>query len=109
MTKKQIILFIDTSDQDTAKVSIEIEGKQYEKASQSRMMKAQMVLPLIEALLREQALKLSGISEIRVHVGPGSFTGLRVGVAVANMLGTLLGIPVNGKEIPVVAQYDKDW
>lgn len=107
--KQNIILFIDTSDQDTAKVSIEIEGKRYEKASQSRVMKAQMVLPLIEALLREQTLKLSDISEIRAHVGPGSFTGVRVGVAVANMLGALLGIPVNGKEIPIIVQYDKDW
>lgn len=109
MTKKQIILFIDTSDQDTAKVSIEIEGKQYEKASQSRVMKAQMVLPLIEALLREQTLKFSDMSEIRVQAGPGSFTGVRVGVAVANMLGALLGIPVNGKEIPIAPQYGKDW
>lgn len=109
MTKKQIILFIDTSDQDTAKVSFEIEGKQYEKASQSRVMKAQMVLPLIEALLWEQTLKLSDMSEIRVQAGPGSFTGVRVGVAVANMLGALLGIPVNGKKIPIAPQYDKDW
>lgn len=109
MTKKQIILFIDTSDQDTAKVGLEIDGKQYEKTSQSRVMKAQMVLPLIEELLKEHQMKPSDITEIRVHVGPGSFTGLRVGMAVANTMGKLLNIPVNGKHLPVVPRYDRDW
>lgn len=109
MTKKQIILFIDTSDQDTAKVSIEVRGKRYEKTSKSRVMKAQMVLPLVEELLGEHRMKPSDITEISIHVGPGSFTGLRVGLAVANMMGKLLGIPVNGKHLPVVPRYGRDW
>ena len=107
--KSNIILSIDTSDQDTAKVSIEVDGKHYEKISQSRVMKAQMVLPLIETLLNDHTLKLTDLSEICVHEGPGSFTGLRVGIAVANMLATLLGVPVNGKQAPILPKYDKDW
>lgn len=107
--KKGVTLFIDTSDQDTARVSVEVRDKRHEKTSQSRVMKAQMVLPLIEALLAEQVLKLTDISEIRVNEGPGSFTGLRVGMAVANMMGKLLNIPVNGKHRPVVPRYDRDW
>ncbi|MBI5619694.1 tRNA (adenosine(37)-N6)-threonylcarbamoyltransferase complex dimerization subunit type 1 TsaB [Candidatus Gottesmanbacteria bacterium] len=107
--KQNIILFINTSNQDTAKVSLEIDGKRYEKTSQSRVMKAQMVLPLIEELLKEHQMKPSDITEICVHVGPGSFTGLRVGMAVANMMGKLLNIPVNGKHLPVVPRYDRDW
>ncbi|MEK7118936.1 MAG: hypothetical protein AAB889_00265 [Patescibacteria group bacterium] len=88
------IVYIDTSDQDTAKVAVEIDGKQYEKTSQSRVMKAQMVLPLIEILLKEHAIQLSDISEIRVYEGSGSYTGIRVGMSVANALALLLGIPV---------------
>ena len=107
--KSNIILSIDTSDQDTAKVGLEVDGKRYEKISQSRVMKAQMVLPLIEELLKEHDAKLHNISEIRVHEGPGSFTGLRVGIAVANMLATLLGVLLNGKQPPIVPKYDKDW
>ena len=107
--KSNIILSIDTSDQDTAKVGLEVDGKRYEKISQSRVMKAQMVLPLIEELLKEHDVKLNDICEIQVHEGPGSFTGLRVGIAVANMLGALLGIPVNGKQVPILPHYDKDW
>lgn len=91
-----VIVFIDTSDQDTASVAVAIDGKRYETSSRSRVLKAQMVLPLIESLLGEHGLKISDISEIRVHEGPGSFTGLRVGMAVAHALAMLLGIPVNG-------------
>lgn len=54
------------------------------------------LLPLIEEALRENNLTCADISEISVHTGPGSFTGLRVGLAVANTLGMLLTIPVNG-------------
>ena len=107
--KQHIILFIDTSHQDTAKVSLEVDGKRHEKMSQSRVMKAQMVLPLIEAICKEHALKLTDLSEICVHEGPGSFTGLRVGISIANMLGALLGISVNGSQPPVLPHYDKDW
>jgi tRNA threonylcarbamoyladenosine biosynthesis protein TsaB len=39
------------------------------------------------------------IKEIEVNLGPGSFTGLRVGVSVANALAWTLKVPVNGKKI----------
>ncbi|KKW11159.1 MAG: hypothetical protein UY49_C0007G0015, partial [Microgenomates group bacterium GW2011_GWC1_49_7] len=48
-----ITLFIDTSEINTAKVAVEIDGKRFEKVSESRVMKSQMVLPLIETLLNE--------------------------------------------------------
>lgn len=48
--------------------------------------------------LRTAGLKkyFKGITAIEVNTGPGSFTGTRVGVAVANALGFALDIPVNG-------------
>ncbi len=106
---RNIVLSIDTSNQDTARVSLEVDGKRHEKTSQSRVMKAQMVLPLIEELFKEHDLSVTDISEIRVHEGPGSFTGLRVGASVANMLGAILGISVNGNQPPVLPRYDRDW
>ena len=103
--KDTIILFIDTSEINTAKVAIEVGDKRYEKASESRVVKSQMVLPLIETLLSEQKLKLSDIVAINVISGSGSFTGLRVGATVANALGYLLDIPVNGKRSLVIPTY----
>ncbi|MFH1536127.1 MAG: hypothetical protein ABIC96_03620 [Patescibacteria group bacterium] len=42
---------------------------------------------------------------IEVETGPGSFTGLRVGVSVANALGFALNIPVNGKKMETDLVY----
>ncbi len=92
----KIILIIDTSDSQKITVALEVNGKKMEKAVE-RNAKAQIVLPMIEVLLKENKLELKNISEIKVNIGPGSFTGLRVGITVANMLGSLLNIPVNGQ------------
>ena len=98
-------LFIDTSAINTAKIAVEIDGTRYEKVSESKVMKSQMVLPLIEQILGEHNLKLTDVRAISVSTGPGSFTGLRVGATVANALGYLLGIPVNGKRALVLPTY----
>lgn len=99
------IVYIDTSAINTARVALELDGKKYEKIQESRVLKSQTVLPLIETLLRERNLTFADITEIQVATGPGSFTGLRVGATVANALGYLLGIPVNGKRALVIPTY----
>lgn len=104
------VLFIDTSDSQKIRVGLDIDGKKVEKVAESKRANAQMVLPMIEELLKSQKLKLSDIAEIKVNTGPGSFTGLRVGLAVAQTMGKLLDIPVNGKpagETQVVYQESK--
>lgn len=91
------ILYIDTSDSTKASVALDISGKRVEKISEMGAKKSQMVLPLIETLLKENNLELKDLTEIKVNLGPGSFTGLRVGLVIANTLGMLLKIPVNGQ------------
>lgn len=100
-----ITLIIDTSEINTAKVAFEIAGKVFEKKTESRILKSQTLLPLIEELIHEQNLKLTDITAITVATGPGSFTGLRVGASVANALGFLLGVPVNGKDALAIPTY----
>lgn len=51
---------------------------------------------LISQMLNSAALKPADISQIVVGVGPGPYTGLRVGVATAQAFGFALGIPVLG-------------
>ncbi len=101
----KIILFIDSSEQDAVKVGLEIDGKRFEKTMKSKILKAQTTLPLIEELLKEHKLTPQDVSEIMVHTGPGSYTGLRVGAAIANALGYMLHIPVNGQNKPVIPSY----
>jgi len=54
------------------------------------------LLPKIEWFLRKNGVKLKDLKAIAVFQGPGSFTGLRVGISVANTLGYSLKIPVFG-------------
>jgi tRNA threonylcarbamoyladenosine biosynthesis protein TsaB len=103
-----IILYIDTSVREEIKVGVEIDGKMHEKKAKN--LKSQETLPLIEKLLKEKKVRLNQINEIKVNTGPGSFTGLRVGVSIANSLGFTLKIPVNGKKVgePVLPVYTED-
>ncbi len=100
-----IILFVDSSEQDTVMVGLEMDGKRFEKTSKSKILKAQAILPLIEELMSEHSIIPADISGITVHPGPGSFTGLRVGAAIANILGVLLNVPVNGGKTPIIPSY----
>jgi tRNA threonylcarbamoyladenosine biosynthesis protein TsaB len=57
---------------------------------------AEAILPATLELLAEAGLAWEALSRIVVDEGPGSFTGLRVGIAFALGLGESRGIPVLG-------------
>lgn len=95
--KKNIILYINTSDNKKTEVAISFGGKKISKTAENNWT-SQVLLVLIDTLLKDHKLKLTDLTEIKVHTGPGSYTGLRVGAAVANTLSFLLKIPVNGKK-----------
>jgi tRNA threonylcarbamoyladenosine biosynthesis protein TsaB len=97
--KATILLFIDTSSNKEISVGLEIDGKAYLQKRSLDKQKAQAVLPMIDELLKKHGLKLDALTEIKINTGPGSFTGLRVGVSIANALGMMLQIPVNGKKV----------
>lgn len=50
--------------------------------------------PAIQSLLSFAGVGLEDVSRLAVDIGPGLFTGLRVGVATAKALGSALGLPV---------------
>lgn len=98
------ILYIDTSDSKQTIIGLQVDRKKDVLKKQSMKWKSQAVLPLIQTILKKKKIALSEIDEIHVNEGPGSFTGLRVGIAVANTLATILKIPINGKEIGEIAE-----
>jgi tRNA threonylcarbamoyladenosine biosynthesis protein TsaB len=57
---------------------------------------ARDLLPEIDGLLQRSGLRPSGLHGIAVTVGPGSFTGVRVGLATAKGLAYSLGIGLAG-------------
>lgn len=112
-----MILYINTADQKVIEVALKKDGKIVDKLTDENEYGSQALLPLIEKLLRiytpgVEPQNQTGsanwkiLEGVEVNVGPGSFTGLRVGASVAQALGFALNIPVNGKlNKPVSLRY----
>ncbi|MFD6436770.1 tRNA (adenosine(37)-N6)-threonylcarbamoyltransferase complex dimerization subunit type 1 TsaB [Streptomyces venezuelae] len=56
----------------------------------------ELLLPAVDRVLAEAGLKLDAVTGIVVGVGPGPYTGLRVGLMTADTFGLALGVPVHG-------------
>ncbi|WP_163652068.1 tRNA (adenosine(37)-N6)-threonylcarbamoyltransferase complex dimerization subunit type 1 TsaB [Listeria sp. PSOL-1] len=54
------------------------------------------LLPAIDMLMKECQVKIADLEKIAVAEGPGSYTGLRIGVSTAKTLAWDLGIPLVG-------------
>lgn len=102
---KDITIYIDTSVTQEVVAAIGIDGKRYEKISERTIARSQAVLPLITELFKEHACTFADVKRIQVVTGPGSYTGLRVGCAIANALGILLDVPINDKHALAMPVY----
>ncbi|MEU9705184.1 tRNA (adenosine(37)-N6)-threonylcarbamoyltransferase complex dimerization subunit type 1 TsaB [Streptomyces sp. NPDC047981] len=56
----------------------------------------ELLLPAVDRVLTEAGLKLDAVTGIVVGVGPGPYTGLRVGLVTAATFSSALGVPVHG-------------
>ncbi len=103
-------LIIDTRSNEKTVIAIVIDKKRIKESLQTNHAHSQAVLPLIEKILSEHKLSLKDITNIEVPVDSGSYTGRRVGAAIATTLGYLLNIPVNAMKSPaqIDIPYGKD-
>ncbi len=90
-----VVLGIDTATdvragvaRDGAVVASDVFG--------DRRAHAEQLLPLVQRVLATAGATPSDLTGVVVGVGPGPFTGLRVGVAAAITLAEALGVPVRG-------------
>ncbi|KOT78922.1 peptidase M22 [Streptomyces rimosus subsp. pseudoverticillatus] len=56
----------------------------------------ELLLPAVDRALAEAGVKLDAVSDIVVGVGPGPYTGLRVGLVTAATFAAALDVPVHG-------------
>lgn len=100
-----MILELNTSDRELVKIALKNETI-LDLLEERNKFGSQALLPLIIQLLKKNSLEFKDLTSIEVNTGPGSYTGLKVGAAIANALGFSLGIPVNGKKQETELQYE---
>lgn len=95
------VLGIDTSSADGSVALVERldgGGPQLVAEMRARVSNAhgESLLPLVDAVLRAANVSLADVDRIAVGVGPGSFTGTRIGVATAKGLALGASRPLTG-------------
>lgn len=67
------------------------------------------LLPRVSQMMEEQGVAVVDLEAIAVALGPGSFTGLRVGLAAAKGLALAVGVPLIGIPTLDVTAYPHRW
>lgn len=86
------ILALETTGAHASVAIINEEGKIFEKKSDSVLNHLQYLMPMTQDLLKEAALQIGDMTVIAASQGPGSFTGIRIGVSSARALAQVTGL-----------------
>lgn len=98
-TSPRVVLAIDTAT-SAGSVALRVSDRTRETPLEWRASFRQ-VAPAIEGLIAEAGLEWSDVEAIAVPSGPGSFTGLRVGAALALGVARITGRPLHA--VPTLA------
>lgn len=87
------LLAIDTSGPVCGVAVLGDQGMLYEAAAQNKLTHSVNLMPMIDAALTASGLTMQELDRIAVVTGPGSFTGVRIGVSTAKGLAHGAGKP----------------
>lgn len=93
-----IILCIETSD-EICSVSVSNGKDEFSLESQESKSHAKVLTGLIEKILGKAGISLNDVEAVAVSSGPGSYTGLRIGISVAKGLCYSLDKPLISLEV----------
>jgi tRNA threonylcarbamoyl adenosine modification protein YeaZ len=91
-----VLLAFDTATPFVSVALHDGEDVVVELRSDRSMKHGEQLAPLIAQALEQGGIARQDLTAVAVGVGPGPFTGLRVGLVTARTLGYVLGIPVHG-------------
>ena len=89
-----ISLLLDTSTKYLC-IGIAKDHKVIYKFQQEAIKKqSELTIPFLSKALEEVNIRLNDIDEVNVTIGPGSFTGIRIGMCIAKVLASMKNIPL---------------
>lgn len=91
-----VVLAIDTAAPRLQLGLLRVDGGVDSFVEDMPQGQAERIFPAIAELLSRNRLTYADLTRVAVTTGPGSFTGLRIGLSAARGLGLALGIPVVG-------------
>ena len=91
-----ITLGIDTATELVSVALVDGEKVLAASESQSDRRHAEDLTPMLQFVVRRAGIAFSEIDAVAVDVGPGLFTGMRVGIAAAQALAQVLSVPLVG-------------
>lgn len=99
-----LLLAIDTAT-ELCSVALRRDGQTIERSNQVPRGHADLVLPMVEAVLQEGGVRLRDLDGIAYGRGPGAFTGVRIAVGVVQGLAFGAGLKTVGiSNLAAVAQ-----
>jgi len=99
-----ITLYINTTDRFESVIRLSVDKKSFEKKLKSEKPMSEKVLVLIKSVCDEAKINIQDINRVEVSTGPGSYTGIRVGIAIANALGVFAHAKINGQNFGKLAE-----
>lgn len=103
------ILAIDTATDAASAAVVEDDRLIGSYTINNKKKHSQLIMVMIEKLLGDLSLKISDIDLFAVANGPGSFTGLRIGVAAMKALAHSMNKPIVGISTLEALAYSVPW
>lgn len=94
-TGQRVILGIDTATTVCVGLALDVQVVAVARVD-DRMAHAEQLTPLVRRVCAEAGLAPSELTDVVVGLGPGPYTGLRVGVVTARVLAAIAGAAVRG-------------
>lgn len=91
-------LFIDTHDLDLVIALYKDKQLKDKEIKESLRNHSDYTMLIIDEIIKRNNIGIHDIKEILVVNGPGSFTGVRIGVTIAKMLAYTLNIPIKSMD-----------
>lgn len=91
-----LILALETSSDVCSLAVRDDQGTLVARSFRHRMRLSERLIDDTDALLRDAGATISKLNGLAVGIGPGSFTGLRIGVTTVKTWADMLGLPVCG-------------